>query len=249
MAKLSNKVAIVTGASKGIGAAVAKAFAAAGASVVVNYARSREAAERVVAEIVAKDGKAVAIQADVADAHDVKRLFAETKKAFGRLDVLVNNAGIYKFTPLEQVTEEEFHRQFNTNVLGPLLTTREALGYFGPEGGNVINVSSVVSEKPTATASVYSATKGALDAITRVLSNELSKRKIRVNTIAPGGVETEGVRELGMLGSDFEKHIVAETPLGRLGQPEDIAPVAVFLASDDSRWLTGERVVASGGLR
>jgi 3-oxoacyl-[acyl-carrier protein] reductase len=249
MGKLSNKVAIVTGASKGIGAAIAKAFGAAGASVVVNYARGREDAERVVSEIVAKDGKAIAIQANVADADDVKRLFVEARKAFGRLDVLVNNAGIYQFAPLEEVTEAEFHRQFNTNVLGPLLTTREALGYFGPDGGNVINVSSVVSEKPTATTSVYSATKGALDAITRVLSHELSTRKIRVNTIAPGGVETEGVRELGMLGSDFEKHIVAQTPLGRLGQPDDIAPVAVFLASDESRWLTGERVVASGGLR
>ncbi len=249
MNRLVNKVAVVTGASKGIGAAIAKALAAAGAQVVVNYSSSRAGAEKVVADIVARDGKAIAIQADVSKAADVKRLFAETKRAFGRVDVLVNNAGVYKFHPLEQVEEGEFHRQFEINVLGPLLSTREALNYFGSEGGNVINISSVVSENSTPNTSVYSATKGALDAVTRVLSKELAGRKIRVNTIAPGGTETEGAHELGMIGSEFEKQIVAQTPLGRLGQPDDIAKVAVFLASDESAWLTGERLSVSGGLR
>jgi 3-oxoacyl-[acyl-carrier protein] reductase len=249
MSRLVNKVAVVTGASKGIGAAIAKALAAAGAQVVVNYSSSRAGAEKVVADIVARDGKAIAIQADVSKAADVKRLFAETKRAFGRVDVLVNNAGVYKFHPLEQVEEAEFHRQFEINVLGPLLSTREALNYFGSEGGNVINISSVVSENSTPNTSVYSATKGALDAVTRVLSKELAGRKIRVNTIAPGGTETEGAHELGMIGSEFEKQIVAQTPLGRLGQPDDIAKVAVFLASDESAWLTGERLSVSGGLR
>ena len=249
MSRLVNKVAVVTGASKGIGAAIAKALAAAGAQVVVNYSSSRAGAEKVVADIVARDGKAIAIQADVSKAADVKRLFAETKRAFGRVDVLVNNAGVYKFHPLEQVEEGEFHRQFEINVLGPLLSTREALNYFGSEGGNVINISSVVSENSTPNTSVYSATKGALDAVTRVLSKELAGRKIRVNTIAPGGTETEGAHELGMIGSEFEKQIVAQTPLGRLGQPDDIAKVAVFLASDESAWLTGERLSVSGGLR
>ena len=249
MSRLTNKVAVVTGASKGIGAAIARSLAAAGARVVVNYSSSREGADRVVAEIVKKDGKAIAVQADVAKAEDVKRLFATTQDAFGRLDIVVNNAGIYRFAPLEEVTEEDFHREYDTNVLGPLLVTREALKYFGPEGGNVINVSSVASELGMPTSSVYSGTKGALDAITRVLSNELAGRKIRVNTIAPGGVETEGTHAAGIVGSDLEKNFVAKTPLGRLGQPEDIARVAVFLASDDSGWLTGERLVASGGFR
>jgi 3-oxoacyl-[acyl-carrier protein] reductase len=247
MTQLSNKVAVVTGASKGIGAGIAKALAKAGAQVVVNYARDRDGAEKVVADIVAKDGRAIAVQADVSKPEDVKRLFAETKRAFGRVDVLVNNAGVYKFHSLEEVSEREFHRQFDINVLGPLLSTQEALKYFGPDGGNVINVSSVVSENSTPNTAVYSATKGALDAITRVLAKELANRKIRVNTIAPGGTLTEGAREVGMIGSDFEKQIVAQTPLGRLGQPEDIAKVAVFLASDDSAWLTGERLTASGG--
>jgi len=249
MNKLSNKVAIVTGASKGIGAGIARGLAAAGARVVVNYASSREGADKVVADIIARDGKAIAIQADVGRASDVERLFAETKKAFGRLDVLVNNAGVYKFEPLEDVKEAEYRRQFDINVLGPLLTTQEALKYFGPEGGNVINVSSVASENSTPNASVYSATKGALDAITRVLSAELAPRKIRVNTIAPGGTETEGLHTAGIAGGDFERFMVSRTPLGRLGQPEDIARIAVFLASEDSGWLTGERLSASGGFR
>jgi len=249
MSRLTNKVAVVTGASKGIGAAIARSLAAAGARVVVNYSSSREGADKVVAEIVKNDGKAIAVQADVGKAEDVKRLFATTQDAFGRLDIVVNNAGIYRFAPLEDVTEEDFHREYGTNVLGPLLVTREALKYFGPEGGNVINVSSVASELGLPASSVYSGTKGALDAITRVLSNELAGRKIRVNTIAPGGVETEGTHAAGIVGSDLEKNFVAKTPLGRLGQPEDIARVAVFLASDDSGWLTGERLVASGGFR
>src|SRR6184192_3746365 len=239
--ELSGKVAVVTGASKGIGAAIAKGLGAAGAAVVVNYASSKEGADRVVAEIAGKG--------DVSKAADVKRLFAETKKAFGAPDVLVNNAGIYAFEPLENVTEDEFHREFNTNVLGPILTIQEALKHFGPEGGSVINISSVASTSAPPNSVVYSATKGAVDSIARVLGKELGARKIRVNTIAPGGVETEGAHRIGVIGSDFEKQIVAGTPLGRLGQPEDIAKVAVFLASDNARWLTGERITASGGFR
>jgi 3-oxoacyl-[acyl-carrier protein] reductase len=249
MSELTGKVAIVTGASKGIGAAIAKSLGAAGAAVVVNYASSKEGADRVVAEITAKGGKAVAVQGDVAKAADVKRLFAETKKAFGAPDVLVNNAGIYAFDPLENVTEDEFHREFNTNVLGPILTIQEAVKHFGPDGGSVINISSVASTSAPANSVVYSATKGAVDTIARVLAKELGARNIRVNTIAPGGVDTEGVRSSGIIGSDFAKQIVADTPLGRFGQPEDIARVAVFLASDNARWLTGERITASGGLR
>ena len=249
MSELTGKVAIVTGASKGIGAAIAKGLGAAGAAVAVNYASSKEGADRVVAEITGKGGKAIAVQGDVSKAADVKRLFAETKKAFGSLDVLVNNAGIYAFEPLEAVTEDEFHREFNTNVLGPILTTQEALKHFGLDGGSVINISSVASTSAPPNSVVYSATKGAVDSIARVLGKELGARKIRVNTIAPGGVETEGVHSAGVIGSDFEKQIVAGTPLGRLGQPEDIARVAVFLASDNARWLTGERIAASGGFR
>ena len=249
MSELTGKVAVVTGASKGIGAAIAKSLGAAGAAVVVNYASSKEGADRVVAEITGKGGKAIAVQGDVSKAADVKRLFAETKKAFGSLDVLVNNAGIYAFEPLENVTEDEFHREFNTNVLGPILTTQEALKHFGLDGGSVINISSVASTSAPPNSVVYSATKGAVDSIARVLGKELGARKIRVNTIAPGGVETEGVHSAGVIGSDFEKQIVAGTPLGRLGQPEDIARVAVFLASDNARWLTGERIAASGGFR
>ncbi|TMI00677.1 MAG: glucose 1-dehydrogenase [Betaproteobacteria bacterium] len=249
MSELTGKVAIVTGASKGIGAAIAKGLGAAGAAVAVNYASSKEGADRVVAEITGKGGKAIAVQGDVSKAADVKRLFAETKKAFGSLDVLVNNAGIYAFEPLENVTEDEFHREFNTNVLGPILTTQEALKHFGLDGGSVINISSVASTSAPPNSVVYSATKGAVDSIARVLGKELGARKIRVNTIAPGGVETEGVHSAGVIGSDFEKQIVAGTPLGRLGQPEDIARVAVFLASDNARWLTGERIAASGGFR
>ena len=248
MSRLTGKVAIVTGASKGIGAGIAKRLGVEGAAVVVNYSSSREGAERVVAEITGKGGKAVAVQGDVSNAEDVRRLFEEAKKAFGSLDVLVNNAGVFEFEPIEEVTEQEFHREFNTNVLGPILTIQQALKHFGPDGGSVINISSIASENPVPNSLVYSATKSAVDSITRVLSKELGARKIRVNTIAPGGVETEGVHRIGLIGSDFQKQMVEATPLGRFGQPEDIAQVAVFLASEDSRWLTGERIAASGGL-
>jgi len=247
MSDLKGKVAVVTGASKGIGAATAKALAAAGAAVVVNYASDRKGAESVTAAITAKGGKAVAVKADVAKSADVRRLFEEAKTAFGRIDILVNNAGIYQFQPLDEITEDSFHRHFNTNVLGTLLTTKEAAKQFGPNGGSVINISSVASETATPTASVYSATKGAVDTLSRVLAAELGPRKIRVNVIAPGGVETEGTHAAGVIGSDFEKSMISKTALGRLGQPDDIARIAVFLASDDSGWLTGERVVASGG--
>lgn len=247
MSRLANKVAVVTGASKGIGAGIAKALAAEGAAVVVNYASSKEGAERVVADITGSGGKAVAVQGNVAKAADVERVFAETKKAFGKLDVLVNNAGIYKFTPLGDVVAEEFHRQFDTNVLGLILATKEAAKHFNGAGGSVINVGSVVSRVTPPGSVVYSATKGAVDAITGVLAKELGPRGIRVNSINPGMVHTEGTRTAGIIGSDFEKEIIAQTPLGRTGQPEDIAPIAVFLASDDSRWLTGETLLASGG--
>lgn len=247
MNELKGKVAIVTGASKGIGAAIAKGLAAVGASVVVNYASSREGADRVVAEISRKGGKAITVGADVSKATDVRRLFDETKRAFGSFDVLVNNAAVYAFAPLEEVTEDEFHRQFNINVLGVLLTSREAMKYFGPGGGSVINISSIASTSPVPAAVVYSATKGALDTITRVLAAELGSRKIRVNAIKPGGVETEGVHSLGIIGTDFEKQMVARTPLGRFGQPDDIASVAVFLASEASGWMTGETIAVGGG--
>jgi 3-oxoacyl-[acyl-carrier protein] reductase len=247
MSELTSKVAIVTGASKGIGAEIARALASAGAAVVVNYASSREGADRVVADIAGRGGRAIAVKADVSKAADVQRLFDETKKAFGALDVLVNNAGIYRFAPLEEVTEDEFHREFNTNVLGLLLATKEAMKHFGNGGGSVINISSVASKSPTPTAVVYSATKGAVDTITRVLAKELGPKNIRVNAINPGGVETEGTHDMGMIGSDFEKQIVARTPLGRLGQPNDIAPVAVFLASAASGWMTGETIAVGGG--
>jgi 3-oxoacyl-[acyl-carrier protein] reductase len=247
MSELNGKVAIVTGASKGIGAAIAKGLAAAGAAVVVNYASSKEGADRVVAEIARSGGKAIAVAADVSKAGDVKRLFDATKKAFGALDVLVNNAGIYRFAPIEEVTEDEFHRQFDTNVLGVLLASKEAMKYFGPDGGSVINISSIASTSPMPTAVVYSATKGAVDTITRVLAKELGPKKIRVNAINPGGVETEGVHSLGVMGTDFEKQMVARTALGRLGQPDDIASVAVFLASAASGWMTGETIAVGGG--
>jgi 3-oxoacyl-[acyl-carrier protein] reductase len=249
MGELSGKVAIVTGASKGIGAGIAKALGKAGAAVVVNYASSKEGAERVVKEINQNGGKAIAVQGDVAKAGDVKRLFDETKKAFGPLDILVNNAGVYEFAPLESVTEEEFHREFNTNVLGLILATREAVKYFGAGGGSVINVGSVASITTPPNTVVYTATKGAVDAVTGALAKELGPRKIRVNSINPGGVETEGTHRIGMVGSDFQKQMIAQTPLGRFGQPEDIAPIAVFLASGASGWLTGEILRASGGLR
>jgi 3-oxoacyl-[acyl-carrier protein] reductase len=247
MSDLKGKVAIVTGASKGIGAGIAKNLAAAGAAVVVNYASSREGAERVVADIKVSGGKAIAVKGDVAKAADVRRLFEETRSAFGRVDVLVNNAGIYHFQPLEDITEDEFHLQFNTNVLGTILAAKEAAKHFGPDGGSIINISSVASEQAVPTATVYSATKGAVDTLTRVLAAELGPRKIRVNAIAPGGVETEGTHAAGVIGSDFEKDMVARTALGRLGQPDDIARIAVFLASDAAAWVTGERLTASGG--
>jgi 3-oxoacyl-[acyl-carrier protein] reductase len=248
MNSLLGKVAIVTGASKGIGAGIAKSFGAAGASVVVNYSSSKDGADLVVAEIASKGGKAIAVQGDVSKTAEIERLFAETKKAFGGLDVLVNNAGVFESHPLESVTEKEFHREFNTNVLGPILASQAALKHFGPAGGSIINVGSIVSENAPPNLVVYSATKGALDTVTRALSKELASRNIRVNTLAPGSVETEGTRNIGFIGSEMEKLIVSQTPLGRLGQPDDIARVAVFLASDDSSWLTGERITASGGL-
>jgi 3-oxoacyl-[acyl-carrier protein] reductase len=249
MSVLKGKVAIVTGASKGIGAGIAKGLAEAGAAVVVNYASSKEGAERVAAEINGKGGRAVAIQADVSKTADIKRLLAESKKAFGSLDILVNNAGVFQFDPLEAVTENEFHRQFNTNVLGTILTTQEAVKYFGPNGGSVINIGSVAGQNPMPTSVVYSATKSAIDQITRVLAMELGPKKIRVNSINPGGVETEGTHTAGIIGSDFEKQMVSRTSLGRLGQPDDIAPIAVFLASQQSQWVTGEVLAVSGGFR
>jgi 3-oxoacyl-[acyl-carrier protein] reductase len=249
MSELKGKVAVVTGASKGIGAGIAKRFGAAGASVVVNYSTSREGADRVVAEVTKAGGKAIAVKADVSKAADVKKLFEETKRAYGKLDVLVNNAGVFRFAPLEEVTEDEFHREFNINVLGTLLGAREAAKAFGDKGGSIINLSSVVSESPPPGSAVYAATKGAVDTITVALAGELGARKIRVNAIAPGGVDTEGARALGVIGSPFETEIVSRTPLGRLGQPDDIAKVAVFLASDASSWLTGERISTAGGFR
>jgi len=249
MNKLTGKVAVVTGASKGIGAGIAKGLAAAGAAVVVNYASSREGADHVVAEIEGQGGKAIAVQGDVSKAADVRRIFAETKKEFGRLDVLVNNAGIYQFAALAEITEEEFHRQFNTNVLGLILATQEAAKYFGAEGGSVINIGSSISRLTPPATTVYTATKGAVDAVTHVLAKELGPRKIRVNSINPGVVETEGTHTSGVIGGDFVKTLEAQTPLGRIGQPEDMAPIAVFLASRDSGWITGETLLASGGLR
>jgi 3-oxoacyl-[acyl-carrier protein] reductase len=249
--RLTGKVAVVTGASKGIGAAIAQHLAAEGAAVVVNYASSKEGADRVVGEITGKGGRAIAVGADVAKPADIRRLFAETKKAFGRLDVLVNNAGIYQLAPLEEVTPEHFHKQFDLNVLGLILTTQEAAKHFGPDGGSVVNISSVVSTYAPANASVYSATKAAVDAVTRSLAKELGPRKIRVNAINPGMVETEGTTSAGITAheSDFRKQVESQTPLGRIGQPRDIAPAAIFLASADSAWITGETFYISGGLR
>ena len=247
MRELSGKVAVVTGASKGIGAGIAKELAAAGATVVVNYATSREGADRVVADITAREGRAIAVQGDMSKIGDVRRLFAETTKAFGKVDVLVNNAGIYTFDPLEDVTEREFHRHFDTNVLGPILAIQEAAKHFGPAGGSVINIGSIASRNATPGAVVYSATKSALETVTRILAKELGPRKIRVNNINPGYTETEGVISTGIRDSDMAKEMVAQTPLERPGRPEDIAPVAVFLASERSAWITGESLVASGG--
>jgi 3-oxoacyl-[acyl-carrier protein] reductase len=247
--KLEGKVAVVTGASKGIGAEIAKHFAAEGASVVINYASSKNGADAVVNDIAKKGGKAVAVQGDVAKQADVERLLAETKKAFGKLDILVNNAGIYEFSPLGEITTEQFRRMYDTNVLGLLSASREATKYFGKEGGSIINISSLVSVMGVPTASAYSGTKGAVDSITRVLAKELGPNKIRVNSINPGMVITEGVKTAGFEGSDFQKDIESRTPLGRIGQPEDIAPAAVFFASQDSAWITGETLVIAGGLR
>jgi 3-oxoacyl-[acyl-carrier protein] reductase len=248
MSKLKGKVAVVTGASKGIGAAIAKALAAEGASVVVNYASSKEGADTVVAAISKAGGTAVAVQGDVSKAADAQRLVDTAVDTYGRLDVLVNNSGVYEFLPIEAVTEEHFHRIFNINVLGVLLTTQAAVKHLG-EGGSIINIGSGVTRITPPSSAVYTGTKGALDAITGVLSRELGPKKIRVNSINPGMVETEGTHTGGFIGSDFEKFAIATTPLGRIGQVTDIAPIAVFLASDDSQWLAGELLLATGGMR
>jgi 3-oxoacyl-[acyl-carrier protein] reductase len=248
MGKITNQVAVVTGASKGIGAAIAKAFAAEGASVVVNYASSKEGADRVVKEITAKGGKAIAVQGDVSKQADITRLFAETKKAYGKLNILVNNAGVYDLQPLEGVTEEHFHKHFNLNVLGLLLATKEAVKLIGPEGGSIINVGSGASSVTPPNSSVYTATKGAVDAITGVLAKELGPRKIRVNSLNPGMIETEGVHAAGFIESDFRKWVESQSPLGRIGQTDDISPTAVYLASSDSKYLTGEILRVTGGI-
>ncbi|QWW69943.1 glucose 1-dehydrogenase [Rhizobium sp. WYJ-E13] len=248
MSKLAGKVAVVTGASKGIGAAIARALAAEGAKVVVNYASSKAGADAVVEAIAAAGGKAIAVQGDVSKAEQAQGLIDAAIKEFGRLDVLVNNSGVYEFAAIDEITEEHYHRQFNVNVLGLLLTTQAAVKHIG-EGGSVINISSVVTSLTPPASAVYTGTKGAVDAITGVLAKELGPRKIRVNAILPGMVETEGTHSAGFVGSDFEHNAVAQTPLGRIGQPDDIARVATFLASDDAGWLTGERVTAAGGFR
>jgi 3-oxoacyl-[acyl-carrier protein] reductase len=248
MSKLKGKVAIVTGASKGIGAAIATALAAEGASVVVNYASSKTGADAVVGKINASGGKAVAVQGDVSKQTEAQALVDAAVKQFGRLDILVNNSGVYGFAPLENITEEDFHRHFNVNVLGLLLTTQAAAKHLG-EGSSIINIGSVVTRITPPDSAVYTATKGAVDAITGVLSRELGARKIRVNSLNPGMVETEGTHTAGIIGSDWETGAVAQTPLGRIGQPGDIASIAVFLASNDSAWLTGERLLAGGGVR
>ncbi len=247
--KLGGKVALVTGASKGIGASIAKHLAREGAAVVVNYHSGKSDADRVVTEITRGGGKAIAVQANLSQRAEIDRLFAETRKAFGRLDILVNNAGIYEFTPLEKVTEEHFHKQFNLNVLGLILASQKAAEYFDSAGGCIINIGSGAGINPVPGASVYSATKAAVDAITKSLSKELGARKIRVNSLNPGMVETEGVHTAGVLGTDFHKQILAQTPLGRIGQPEDIGKVAAFLASDDAGWISGETLLVAGGQR
>jgi 3-oxoacyl-[acyl-carrier protein] reductase len=247
--KLAGKVAVVTGASKGIGAAIALSLAAEGAAVVVNYSSSRDGAERVVGAIARQGGKAIAVQANVAKQADIERLFSESKKAFGRLDILVNNAGVYEFAPLENVTPEHFHKMFDLNVLGLLLASREAVKHFGAGGGAIINISSIVAASPVPNASVYSATKAAVNAVTQALAKELGPRKVRVNAINPGMVETEGFRAAGIGESDLRKQVESQTPLGRIGQAEDIGPAAVFLASSDSAWITGETLYISGGFR
>src|SRR5262245_2651254 len=247
--KLAGKVAVVTGGSKGIGAGIAKQLAAEGAAVVVNYSSSKTDADKVVKEIAAGGGKAIAVQANVAKRVEIERLFAETKKAFGRLDILVNNAGIYEFSPLESITEEQFHKHFDLNVLGVLLVSQAALKLFDSNGGCIINTSSIVSTIAIPSAAVYSGTKGAVDAITRSLAAELGPRRIRVNAIRPGMVETEGTHSAGITESEMRKQVEAQTPLGRIGQPQDIASAAVFLASAESSWITGETFLISGGYR
>src|SRR5258707_4805465 len=247
MSKLTGKIALVTGASKGIGASIAEHLAAEGASVVVNYASSKSGADAVVKRITAKGGKAIAVQADVSQPKDITRLFAETKAAYGKLDVLVNNAGVYEFAPLEAITPEHFHKQFNLNVLGLLLTTQEAVKLIDGKGGSIINIGSIVGSMPVAMGSVYSATKGAMDNITVSLSKELGPKKIRVNSLDPGMVETEGFHTAGLTESDFRKTVESQTPLGRIAQPEDIARAAVFFASDDAGWVTGQALIAAGG--
>jgi 3-oxoacyl-[acyl-carrier protein] reductase len=247
--KLDGKVAVVTGASKGIGAEIARHLAADGAAVVVNYSSSKEGADKVVADITRQGGQAIAVKANLSNPGDVERLFAETKKRFDRLDILVNNAGIYEFSPLEGITPEHFHKQFNLNVLGLVLATQQAARHFGAGGGSVVNISSVVATLAPPNTSVYSATKAAVNAITRSLAQELGPRKIRVNAVNPGMVETEGTHSAGITESDFRKQVEAQTPLGRIGQPQDIAPAVAFLASDDASWITGETLYISGGMR
>jgi 3-oxoacyl-[acyl-carrier protein] reductase len=247
--KLNGKVAVVTGASKGIGAGIAKHFAAEGASVVVNYASSKTDADKVVDEITKRGGKAVAVQGNVAKKAEVEKLFAASEKTFGKIDILVNNAGVYEFMPLEEVSEQQFHRMFDTNVLGTLLATQEALKHFNSDGGSVINIGSLASSLTPPTGVIYNATKAAVDAITRTLAKELGPRKIRVNAINPGMVITDGVISAGFHESDMRKMFESQTPLGRVGETEDIAPAAVFFASDDSAWITGETLVIAGGLR
>jgi len=247
--KLKNKVAIVTGASKGIGASIALHLAAEGAAVVVNYSTSKEGADRVVNEITKNGGRAIAIQANISQPNDIKHLFKKSFDEFGALDILVNNAGIYEFVSIDEITTEHFKKLFNTNVLGLILTTQEAIKHFGPNGGSIINISSVASKSPLPNFCVYSATKAAVDSITVTLGKELGPRKIRVNAINPGLVETEGVHSAGITESDFRKLAETQSPLRRIGQPNDIAPAVVFLASDDSSWITGETLVISGGLR
>ncbi|BAY29780.1 short-chain dehydrogenase/reductase SDR [Nostoc carneum NIES-2107] len=249
MTKLEGKVAVVTGASKGIGASIAKHLAAEGAAVVVNYASSKEGADRVVDEIISAGGKAIAVQANVAKKAEIEHLFTETQQAFGRVDILVNNAGIYEFSPLEDITEAHFHKQFDINVLGLILTSQQAVKHFDSTGGSIINISSIVSTLPSPNASIYSATKAAVDAITKSLAKELGPRRIRVNSINPGMVETEGTHTAGITESEGRQQIEAQTPLGRIGQPQDIAPAVVFLASADSAWITGETLYITGGLR
>jgi len=247
--KLKGKAAVVTGASKGIGASIALHLAAEGASVAVNYASGKEGADRVVAEITHSGGKAIAVQANIARPSDVQRLFAEAKRAFGRLDILVNNAGIYEFSPLEEITEEHFHKHFDLNVLGLILASREAVRHFDSAGGSIINIGSTITSITPPNTTVYTATKGAVDAITRTLAKELGPRHIRVNSINPGMVETEGARAGGFVDGDIRKELEARTPLGRIGQPHDVAPAAVFLASEDAAWITGETLLIAGGIR